>query len=423
MNIHEYADFMKQKSCGHGYAFLAERVPTSDESPHRIAVIKDAIAPQDAVVLALGGSGGGANIIGHNWFVKYINNFIRSNEKLNDARVCVAVCDMSEKYAGDIARTAYNIKKTHPGFWRFLEKVGKHPLTRMDAENYKPWVVRDIFKDVILPKVADKNGLRFSTNEMLKNIRGITIIAYCAGGHTAMYLEEEIKSRMSEMGYTHQEIRMALSQIPVIGNAIDCPTNKSDLHFITFNSVADNHHESFSPEFQRYLFMMCRDFGLMHFKNKTSDNFVCTQISRVGIEGNPSVWHAMPIEEYMEKQEEQNQESWQESKDDLYNEHSFLGFVEKKGYSNGAKNLQKLFKNAVINATENSIENSHSAKFIPLPPIEDLVAPDVDIYGRANLAYMQERIPYALDAVPWQIICKTSNVLKLCLFRIILKSK
>lgn len=35
--------------------------------------------------------------------------------------------------------------------------------------------------------------------------------------------------------------------------------------------------------------------------------------------------------------------------------------------------------------------------------MENLVAPDVDVYGRANLIYTQECIPYA----PWQMICKT----------------
>lgn len=412
MNIYKYADFMKQESCGHSYSFLAERVPTSDEAPHRIAVVKESIKADDAVVLALGGSGDGANIIGHNWFIKYITNFIRNNENLNHARVCVAVCDMSEKYMGNTARTVYNIKKSRPFIWRLLKDVGKHPITKMDSENYQPHAVKDIFNNVFLPKLIDKNGSRFQTNQMLKNIRGVTIIAYCAGGHTAMYLEEEIKSRMSEMGYTHQEIRMALNQIPVLGYAMNCPIQKSDLRFISFNSVADGCLESFTPIFNRYLYITSADFGVMHSKQGISDSFVCTKISNTGIEGNPNIVYAMPIEEYMEKQEEQNQESWQESEDDLYTEHKFLGFVAKKGYSNGAKNLQKLFKNVIINATENSIQNSKSDNFTPLPKTEDLVAPDVDVYGRANLAYMQERIPYVASAiVPWQMICKTRDII------------
>ena len=423
MQIHEYADFMKQKSGGHGYSFLAERVPTSDEAPHRIAVINDAIRASDAVVLALGGSGDGANILGHNWFVKYITNFIRNNDKLNNARVCVAVCDMSEKYRGDIARTAYDVKKSYPNVWRFLDKVNKHPLTQMDSENYKPWVVRDIFNDVILPKVADKSGARFPTAQMLKNIRGITIIAYCAGGYTAMYLEEEIKSKMLELGYAPSEIRAALSQIPVIGSTLDCPMQKSDLRFISFNSVADNHDKDFYSAFQRYLFVMGNDFGVMHLKNKNSDNFICTQIANIGIEGNPNICYAMPIDKYLEISERQIQESWQESKEDLYNEHSFLGFVEKNGYSNGAKNLQNLFKNVIIGATENSIQNSQGEQFIPLPKIEDLVGPAVDIYGRANLTYMQERIQYAPFALPWQIICKTRDMFRLYKIRQNLKAR
>jgi len=413
MNIYEYADFMKQKSQGHSYSFLAERVQTSDEAPYRIAVTKDAVKPDDAVVLALGGSGDGANIEGHNWFIKYITNFIRNNEKLNSARVCVAVCDMSEKYKGYIARTAYNVKKLHPKIWRFLKNVNQHYITKLDLENYKPWAVKDIFNDVILPKVTDNTGNKLPINQMLKNVRGITIIAYCAGGHTAMYLEEEIKSRMLKIGYNSVEIRAALNQIPVIGYAMNCPYAKSDLHFISFNSIADNHNEIFTPVLHRYLFIMESDFGVMHVKNKNCDDFVCTKIGRAGIEGNPNILYGMKIEEYLDRQAKEDEESHQESKDDMFNDHTFLGFVEKNGYSIGAKNLQTLFKNVIVGATENSIQNSKGNNFIPLPQMEDLVGDAIDVYGRANLAYMRESFSYALYYLACQTVCKTLDMIKL----------
>lgn len=418
MNIQEYANIIRKERQGQSYSFLAERVSTSEEAPHRIAVLKKPVSATDAIVVAFGGSGEGANIIGHNWFIKYINNFIRSKPTLNDARVCVAVCDFGENYEGDLARYAYNVKKSNPGLWNFMAKVTKHPIVEFDKKNSNPLAAQDIFNNVFLPKLVNQNGERFSTQDLLKNMRGVTVIAYCSGGHTAMFLEEYMISQMEKMGYDKKEIKLALNQIVVIGYAMTCPYKKSNMHFMSFNSLADNHKNAFS----NYLYFSSTDFGVMHNKDKQNDAFLCTQISKRGIEGNPNIWYAMKIEDYMDLAEKQNADDWKECKDDIFNEHTFLGFVEKNGYSNGAKNLQKLFKSVIVSTVENSIQNSKSSKFIPLPDTEDLVAENIDIYGRANLSYMQQRTLYNPIALPVNLLYQGKETIKLCALRKLFKS-
>ena len=386
MNITEYDKFMCKQRDGKSYAYLAERVPTSVDAPYRIALVGDKIKPDDAVVLAFGGSGGG--IIGNNWFAKIITNFIRENKALNDARIIVAICDFGEDYPEKTSRDTYNISKKHPIAWNFMSRA-HHPLTTVDPENNEPLAAQDIFYDVIWPKVATPAGKRLPTNEMLKNMRGITIIAYCAGGHTAMFLEDFIKPQMARLGYSSKEIDVALNQIVVIGYAMNCPYHKSKMHFISFNSNADS--DTNQDSFQRCLFLTRADFGLMHFQKNHSDTFLCTQISKAGVEGNPCEWVAIPIEEYLAKREQEAAEDHVESKDDTYNEHSFIGFVEKDGYSKGAQNLSKLFNTIITNTVANSIQNAKGSKFMPLPEMPDLVGEYVDIYGRADLVYFQQR--------------------------------
>lgn len=417
MDIYEYANLIKQKRGGQSYSFLAERVATSDEAPHRIAVLKESIKSDDAVVVAFGGSGDGANIHGHNWFIKYITNFIRSKPELNDARVCVAICDFCEDSKSDLIRYAYDIKKSHPALWQLMDNVTKHPITKIDNENFQPTVAQDIFNNIIYPKLIDKDGKRFSTQDMIKNMRGITVIAYCAGGHTAMFLEEYMAKQMAKMGYNEYEIKSALNQIVVIGYAMTCPYKKSNLHFISFDSLADNHKTTF----REYMFFSLADFGVMYNKSNQNDVFLCTQISKRGIEGNPNIWYAQRIEDYMALNEKQNAEDWQESKEDIYNEHTFLGFVEKNGYSNGAKDLQKLFKNAIVSTVKNSIRNSKNSKYIPLPDTEDLMEENIDIYGRARLSYIRQRVLYGIVAAPLNVLHKSRKAIELCVMRKICK--
>lgn len=390
--------------------FWPNRVPTSADAPYRIAPISTPIKPEDAVVVAFGGYGGGANIEGHNWFIKNITNFIRTQPQLSEARVCVAVCDWGEKHPDSIARFAYNTKKSHPHVWNMMEKV-KCPITQMDEEIYAPAAAADIFKDIILPKIKDSNGNKFQLHQMLKNMRGITIIAYCAGGHTAMYMEDYIIKEMTRMGYNPNEIHMALNQIVVIGSVMSCPYHKSNMHFVNFGSVADSDMRGTS--FASHLFLMGGDFGLMHMKNKNSDTFLCTQIGNIGVEGNPNACVAIPIEEYMAQVEKENAEDHEESESDTFNEHTFLGFVAKDGFSNAAKNMQKLFKTIIVNTVDNSIKNSERPMFTPLPDMVDLVGEDIDIYGRADLTYTQKRTFYdfAIDA---RVLHKCKQVLKLC---------
>ena len=420
MNIEDYAKSLKKQHNGQSYAFLAERVPESADAPYRFAPISEPIKPNAPIIIAFGGSGDGANIIGHNWFIKHITNFIRSYPQLNGARVCVAVCDFGKKYNDNIARDAYNIQKDTPKVWNFLDKVVKHPITKMDPENYNPRAARDIFNAVILPKITDKYGFRLSTNQMLQNIRGITIIAYCSGGHTAMYLEHEMVAQMGKYGYRQNEIKTALNQIAVIGSHLTCPYDKSNMRFFNFHSVSDVGHMN---SFQEFLYMSQARFDIMHIAKNNSDTFYCNRMSKDEYLNGERIIRVIPVEDFMGKMDEQNSEDHVESPTDMFGEHDFIGFVEKDDFSNGAKDLQTLFKTIIVNTAENSIKNAHGNKFVPLPATEDLVGDKLDILGRANVAFIREETIYIPSALSWQLIYQQKQIANLHSIRKWLKSR
>ena len=112
---------------------------------------------------------------------------------------------------------------------------------------------------------------------------------------------------------------------------------------------------------------------MMHFAKNNSDTFYCTQIAKTGIEGNPNVVYLQPINEYLDQRSQEAQESHVESKTDTFNEHTFIGFVPKNGFSIGATKLQTAFKSAIVCAMKNSIANSYGSKFTPLPKTANLI--------------------------------------------------
>ena len=186
MDIYEYNKYLIESRGERGYSFLAERVPESAGIAYNIRVVTEPIRPNDAMLVALGGDGGGANIAGHNGLIKYVTNFIKTIPELHDARIHVAICNFGTKYPERGLRRAFTISKRYPLIWSTMQKFTARPIKQL----YDPLPAQDIYRAIIQPKVTDGAGQRITLNTMLKNMRGITFLAYCAGGHTAMQIEE-----------------------------------------------------------------------------------------------------------------------------------------------------------------------------------------------------------------------------------------
>lgn len=389
MEIYKHSDILANMRRNKSYSLLAERVPVSENAPHRINIVKEPILARDTVLLVLGGTGG---VDGHNGLLKYVDNFVKQHPLLQGTRVCMPICFWGPDYKNEFARLAFSTSKNYPILWAMLNLTERHKLTHLPSENYTPKAIEDIYNSVILPKITHRGTERLSKDVLLRNLRTITILAYCAGGHTAMKLEELIKQNMLKLGYSDSEIKIALNQIVVVGHAMDCPYEKSDLRFFSFASVSDPANLTQSA-FKTFLQTFHPDFGMMHFNNYISDTFYCTQMSSVGIEGNDNIAKAIPIDEYMAQREKEAADSHTESETDTYNEHTFIGFVPKQGFSNGAKNLQKTFQEVLVGALVNSLSNARSKDFIPLAPVKDLVCDD-ELLNRADLEYIKNYIKY-----------------------------
>ena len=391
MTIQDSLNFLNENLSDRGWAVLAERVPQSDDAPHKIAILKEPIKPTEPVVLVLPGDG--AEVVSCNGMLKRVHDFVKNNDKTSQARVCIAIYDYKQRYVENLARAALIVNKRFPIWWFLLKYIGNHPWTKSDSEYAKLNAIYDIYNSVVRPKVTGKDSKKLPMQQLLKNIRTLTIVGYCAGGHVAMMLEDVIKSEMLSLGYSKSEIKMALGQIPVVGYAMNAPSEKSDFKFFNFNSVSDD--QDMDSAFKRYLYLTTyeNEFDLMHFSKNRDDTFYCQSLNK------KTKWVCQKIEDYLKEQEElakiELHEDHVESSEDSYRQHSFIGFVEKNGFSNGAKQLQAIFKSIIEKSVENSIENGVGANFVPLPKTLDLIGDDnVDAYGKSDVVYLQENTKY-----------------------------
>lgn len=402
MNIEQYVKYLETTSPDKGFAFLAHRVPTSPETPYHIATSDPKIQPNTPILLILGGSGGGTNVEGHNGLLKTVDNFIRSNTELDKTQVHIAICNWGTEYDNTCARNAFIIKKRYPLIWKIMQNYTKHPLTNMPENNYAPKAVEDIFNTIILPRITTPDGHKLPTDTLLKNLRQITIVAYCAGGHTAMKLEELTKQKMKAIGYTETEIIMALNQLPVIGYAMSCPYEQSNMKFFAFATTNDSLDPLEERLFPLTIKLLHKDIGCVHFTKNNSDIFYCTKTHNYGIEGNPNIITVIPIEEYLKRCEQENDINHTESETDTFTDHTFIGFVPKIGYSNGAKQLQTIFSQIIKQTISNSIQNAENEHFVPLPPTNQLIT-DQQLLQQANNNFTKIKYLYTPFKIPFGI--------------------
>lgn len=370
MNIKEHLEQLKQQRNEISFALLAERVPTSEDSPYRINKAAP-IKPDEPLVLVLGGTGteGMDNIRGYNGYLKQTDEFIKSCPELKDkgVRVCVAVCNMGEYHDDDIAR--------HAKLFQYADtKVYNEMIGDRDGEYREellnPAYIQDIFNEAVLPRISANDGkVRLPVAQALRNVRKLNMVTHCHGSYVAFCLEEMMQDKMQKLGYTPKEMQQIQSEMMVLNYAQDCPWWAAKSRFIKFESAADDHSKYQSP-YKEWLQMTRKRFSLSY----TGNSFMCGQIDKAGIEGNPPrVYIARKINgdylaEISKAHQKAKEDDYKEPEEEkTINEHDFIGFKPKINMSKAALKLQKFFRNVLKNSVINSVSQPKEG-FAPLPP-------------------------------------------------------
>lgn len=348
MNIEKHIEDLRKKAKGNSFSILAERCVTSNDAPYRIKKAKP-IKRDDVVVLCIAGYGGNEIFLkGYNSMLKKVDRFVKE-EFGGKPRVVVAVSEFGKFHDHRFARRAMHCKVSWP---KHYEELKRSVDEKHYEETFNPKYIRDIFDEVLKPRIQDDNGNRFELDEALRNVRKVNIVTHCHGGYVAMVLEEMMKKRMDELSYSKAEQKKVIEQLLVVGYNPDCPYVVSDTKFIGIVSSQDRSNR-YNNYMREWLLMKPQHFGVMYM---------------------PKRWGRTLIGDMVNS-------SWGEVKEigedvDLFkpqkgvNEHMFLGFKPIDGMSKTGELLQKFGANVLYNGIDNSLKQDK--KFVQIPNIRTL---------------------------------------------------
>lgn len=370
MNIKEYMAEQKAQRNGVSFAFLAERVPTSADSPYRINVARPLKRDETAVLMLCGSGGKGDNIRGYNGYLKQVADFVKQQPELQgkDVRVCTAVCNFGKYHNDRLARELQYFGKSDNN-----EALSSLSETEK-AEILQPAYIRDIFNQAILPRISDCNGTaRLPAEQARRYIRQLNVVTHCHGGYVAFQLEKMMADKMTELGYSNREQQSIFNQMLVVNYAPDFPQYQAKSQFVSFESAADSSNK-YQTVFKEYLQMKKFDFALLRLPRRLGNIFLCTQIDKRGIEGNPPpVWERRVVsgdDLFISPVDKTPDYAEPEAKKYL-GEHDFLGFVPVDNMSRCACKMQMFANNVLKNAILNSLSQTEERQ-IPLPGIRQL---------------------------------------------------
>lgn len=375
--LKEYIDNLKTSRNDKSLACLAERGIKTEDNPFGFDMAKPLHA-DDVVVLSLTGEGKGLR--NYNAHLKRVDEYVEElSLELGDAvRSVVAVVDYGKYHSPRMARDLLAKQFHSPKDYQC--ELQSLPLVSQQ-EYMCPQYVKDIFNAVFLDRISSDNGTkRLEAVKAAQNIRKVIVMTHCHGGYVALKLEEELKKKMTELGYDKKEQKNILKQLLVLSYAPDCPLGISAVQTISFSSANDyntNHSKKIKDFLQYY------DFGIAYFPDKLGNVFYCTQIDKRGIEGNPP-----PVYQCIDPDEWFNGMYKDTSEDTSYlDEHEFMGFRKFDNMSKGALQmrtyLRRIFKNALIHSLKQKKE-----AFTPLPSVARLAADDSfqrKVFFRAKL--------------------------------------
>ena len=350
MNIEEYYDKLKKERKGKSFAFLAERVEKSADAPYGIAVARP-IEPDDVVVLFLAGNGGkGKHLKEYNGYLKKVDDFIKQQKEFEgkSVRVCIAVCDIGEYHRPKLARDLLYYEA-----WKATEYTEADLRAASDVvkeENLHPMYIKDIYDLAIKPKVeAGGSDLR----AMRYYMRTITTVTHCHGGYVNLRMEQMLNNDFEEKGFNKIERDLIFKRIFSVNYSPDCPISIAKSNFVCIESAQDDHAQ-YQSQLKEYFQMNHTDFGLIMLPSINNTRiFMCAQVDKAGVEGNPKRKQELLREEFGVKYY-----GYKDVDPEDIGEHDFLGFKKVKNMSKSAIKMQTFANNILRGSIRNSLKQT-----------------------------------------------------------------
>ena len=239
-------------------------------------------------------------------------------------------------------------------------------LVKFRKKSFNNEHITDLFNRVILPRITH-NGKRVTLDDALRKIRKITFSAHCYGALLVRKIQDEMRKKMPELGYSSAEIKNILDQMLVVAHAPSGRLDKQTKSFYSFASAFDN--EIMTPNNKISSFIK---------KHRFTDTLFMQKNNLTDME---HTW--MPNSDYGPRAAflPQNMgnmfliaRGFDSDGDagELENlEHSNTHYVKQSGQNKHGQLLNHIARNVFVNGIKNSL--AQDERFTPIPNLEDLI--------------------------------------------------
>lgn len=333
---------------------IGQRVEKTADNPHGFKLVED-IKPDEPAVLILGGNSTNSNRSA-NGYLSPVEKLLKTENLQDKVGLYAAIYDF-----GEIDDLNVTFQDGPARIKLMQDKHRKIKVKRpMNEDTLNPRYIDDLFDKVFLNRISDKDGQRLSTEEACAKMRKLTVVAHCHGAYTLLKLEEKMKQKMAEIGYSPAECAKVQHELLCVAHAPYAPLGVSKSTMISFVSA--------------------KDFEVEHFNSFEHEVHALSQNNAVLMSYFPEKRGEFFLTPSMGKDVE---------------EHNFLGYdLNQKRLSPEGKAMLKFAGNAVVNGVKNSLEGK------TLPPVKEIVCGQ-DAEAKKLFNKLKEN-----GAEMWQIISK-----------------
>ena len=229
--------------------------------------------------------------------------------------------------------------------------------------------ITDLFNRVILPRITTRDGKRRNLNDTLIEVRKITFVTHCYGALVVRKLQDEMRAKMPQLGFSQNEIKTVLAQMLVVAHA---PSGRLDRQTESFYS--------FASAFDTEMLTPVNDVKTFVTRHRIADERIMIKgglkdMEHTWIPHSDTSMRAMFLPRNMGNMFIIPRGFDFHIVDDFIGankgEHENTSYVSQPAQNKYGRILNSIARNIVVNGINNSV--MQYGIFVPLPKLEDLI--------------------------------------------------
>ena len=243
-----------------------------------------------------------------------------------------------------------------------IAEISRHISTHVFSyeKYYNPQYLDVLFDKVFLPRIIGDDGRRLSLEMAMQRMRKMNVFAHCYGGYISLMMEERMRNKMHDLGYSEQEIDKIQSQLLIVALNPSCPLGISKFQLVSFISGYDDK----VMRADNWISELVKENREAELKNLNELPHLHKWNLKLGFleKSKGNVFFA--------KQRFVLVDDGKNGKTIGYNEHNNMHWFSGK-FTDDGKILADFAHNILISGLKNSL--SQKDVLIPLPPLEKLI--------------------------------------------------